>query len=129
MTREVAIQIVEIMSFVSIGVFYFGWARITEYSPRVRTIVFWVINILGGIFMLDYIITKGCHISWGYVCLVVGMIVVVFWLAEEHPKHPNAKIRRRGIISFKEDLILFINTLVVWIGIPFVCIQLLSIFI
>lgn len=128
MTRETATQLAEVMGFLSLGVFYFGWVCITEYAPKVRTIVFWLINILGGIFMLDYIITQGCHISWGYVCLVVGVIVFAFWLAEEHPKHPNAKIRRRGIISFKEDLILFINTLVVWIGIPFVCIQILLIF-
>lgn len=128
MTREIAIQIAEGLAFLSFGVFYFGWARITEYSPRVRTIVFWIINILGGIFILDYIIVAGCHISWGYVCLMAGAAAFGFWLGEKYPKHPDARIQRRGIISVWEDFVLFMNAIVIWFGIPFLWVQILAVF-
>lgn len=103
-------------SILGMVVIVFGWKFITIYPPKVRTIVFWFMNIAAGILGLAFIVILGSHMDWEYVFLMFGAIAFGFWLGEEHPKYPDAQIRRRGILSVWEDFILLLDAFVISAG-------------
>lgn len=39
-----------------------GWGNIERYSPKVRTIIFWIMNIMAGILALHFMIVMGTDI-------------------------------------------------------------------
>lgn len=96
--------------------FYFGWIKITTYSPKGRTRVFWTMNILAGIIILCFVILQGNNISWGVFFLLGIAVVVGFYIGEQYVINDQDWIERRYIISFTEDVLLFADALTIASG-------------
>lgn len=98
-------------------VFIGGWGFITMYPPKIRTIVFWTMNIVSGIIMLGFLLVLGNHMPWGSIALIFVVVSFAFWLAEKYPRYYSKLELRREIITVWEDFVLFLDTLVIYLGI------------
>lgn len=107
------ICITVILLVLELVVLNFGFIHIVDYPPKVRTTVFWTMNIVAGILLMDMIVSGGKYIHWVYFSVVydAAWYVVLIKPARDY-------IYRREVISKWEDITLFVSAILICIGLP-----------
>lgn len=94
-----------------------GYGGITIYPAKVRTVVFWGMNSAAMVVAVTLVVLAKTKMPWGFVALIVAVVSLAFWLAQNYPKHPMSLVKRRGIISVWEDYILMLDCVIQLVGI------------
>lgn len=109
------ICITVILLVLGLVVLNFGFVHIVDYSAKVRTIVFWTMNIVAGILLMDMIVSGGKYIHWVYF----GVVYDAAWYVVAI-KPSRDYIYLREVISKEEDITLFVSAILICIGLPMV---------